>query len=67
MKIVVCDDDEEDLAKIERLLTSYRQANSNIRLDTEKFLDAETLYQKIQTERHSPSRKDMCSQPITPY
>ena len=30
MKIVVCDDDEEDLAKIERLLTSYRQANSNI-------------------------------------
>ena len=50
MKIVVCDDDEEDLAKIERLLTSYRQANSNIRLDIEKFLDAETLYQKIQTE-----------------
>ena len=50
MKIVVCDDDEEDLAKIERLLTSYRQANSNISLDTEKFLDAETLYQKIQTE-----------------
>ena len=50
MKIVVCDDDEEDLAKIERLLTSYRQANSNVRLDTEKFLDAETLYQKIQTE-----------------
>lgn len=50
MKIVVCDDDEEDLAKIERLLTSYRQANSNIKLDIEKFLDAETLYQKIQTE-----------------
>lgn len=50
MKIVVCDDDEEDLAKIERLLTSYRQANSNVRLDTEKFLDAETLYRKIQTE-----------------
>lgn len=50
MKIVVCDDDEEDLAKIERLLTSYRQANSDIRLDIEKFLDAETLYRKIQTE-----------------
>ena len=46
MKIVVCDDSIEDLTEIERLLTKYKETNSNINLEVEQFSDAAKLYQK---------------------
>ncbi|MDE7207351.1 MAG: LytTR family DNA-binding domain-containing protein [Lachnospiraceae bacterium] len=48
MKIVVCDDSIEDLTEIERLLTKYKETNSNTNLEVEQFSDAAKLYQKIQ-------------------
>ena len=48
MKIVVCDDSIEDLTEIERLLTKYKEINSNTNLEVEQFSHAAKLYQKIQ-------------------
>ena len=51
MKIVVCDDNMEDLAEIEGLLANYKKANANIKLETEQYSDAEKLYRNIQKEK----------------
>lgn len=51
MKIVVCDDSIEDLAEIERLLTKYKETNTNTMLEVEQFSDAVKLYQEIQKKK----------------
>lgn len=47
MKIVICDDDVEDLMKVESLLTEYEKSVPGIKFDVEKFSNASVLYQKI--------------------
>lgn len=51
MKIVVCDDNTEDLEKIRELLTRYMESNEAVQAETEYYTDSVELYQKIQKER----------------
>lgn len=50
MKIIVCDDNREDLAEIDGLLAKYQKNNKNIKLDVMQFTDSSILYQEIQEE-----------------
>ncbi len=50
MKLVICDDNFDDLANLEQLLQRYRLRCPGIRFETECFSDAALLLQKIQTE-----------------
>ena len=43
MKLVICDDNLDDLAKLERLLQIYRRRCPDIRIETELFSDAAPL------------------------
>jgi DNA-binding LytR/AlgR family response regulator len=47
MKIVMCDDNEEDLQEMERLLLQYGAGHPELEMETEKFTDAEALYCEI--------------------
>lgn len=47
MKIVVCDDNVEDLTEIERLLTGYREHSPGVMFETELFQDPAELYHRI--------------------
>lgn len=53
MKVVVCDDNMEDLEKIKGLLTKYREINKDVQLETEYFIDSTKLYHQIQAKAHS--------------
>lgn len=53
MKVVVCDDNMEDLKIIKELLTKYRERNKSIQLEAEYFMDSAKLYHQIQTKAHS--------------
>ncbi len=48
MKIVVCDDCVEDLQYIEGLLQKYTKSASSAGLVVDKYIDAATLYDRIQ-------------------
>lgn len=48
MKIVICDDNREDLLKTEELLLKYREQHPGLDFELDKYLDAVLLYQKIQ-------------------
>lgn len=48
MKVVICDDSIEYLAKIEKLLYRYRELHHNAEFVVERFSDAAALYRKIQ-------------------
>lgn len=48
MQVVVCDDNIEDLAQIERMLEKYREVNHAKTFEIERFMDSEKLYQSIQ-------------------
>ncbi len=50
MKLVICDDNLEDLAKLKRLLQIYRRRCPDIRIETELFSDAAPLLQQIRRE-----------------
>lgn len=50
MRIVVCDDNKEDLAEIERLLARYRENNASAKYDVIQFADSVALYQRLQEE-----------------
>lgn len=47
MKIVICDDNIEDLMKIEKLTTKYFALHPNTAFELEKFSNAQKLYKKI--------------------
>ncbi len=47
MKIVVCDDCDRDLQKIERLLEKYVASAPDANFEIEKYLDASGLYDRI--------------------
>ncbi len=51
MRIVVCDDSMEDLAKIERLLAKYKKYHTEIVFEAEQFTDSEKLYDSIQENK----------------
>lgn len=53
MKIVVCDDSEEDLEAIRGLLTKYEEAHENIKFETAYYIDSMELYHKIQENLQS--------------
>lgn len=53
MKIVVCDDNLEDLEKIKGLLTKYMKINKSMRFEIEYFTDSTKLYHQIQGESWS--------------
>lgn len=48
MKIVICDDNIEDLVKIEKLLHKYIKLSANIELEIEKYSDPLKLCHQIQ-------------------
>ena len=48
MKIVVCDDNIEDLTEIEGLLAKYKEDNADIKFDVMQFTDSAELYRRIQ-------------------
>lgn len=48
MKIVICDDNIEDMIKIEKILNNYIHSHENMEFDTEKYSDPLKLCQKIQ-------------------
>lgn len=48
MKITICDDNKEDLLKIEKLLLAYQERNPRPELVVEKYTDALLLYQEMQ-------------------
>lgn len=48
MKVVVCDDNVEDLAEIEILLKKYIKNNNTITFEIKQFIDSEKLYHRIQ-------------------
>ncbi len=48
MKIAICDDNKEDLLKIENLLLAWQERNAFPELTVEKYTDALLLYQEIQ-------------------
>ena len=50
MKIVVCDDNIEDLTEIEGLLAKYKEDNADIKFDVMQFTDSAELYRRIQKE-----------------
>lgn len=47
MKIVICDDNIEDLIKIEKLLNEYTKLYPNLEIITEKYSDPLKLYNRI--------------------
>lgn len=47
MKVVICDDNMEDLEEVERLLIKYGESVPNIKFALEMFSSADNLYQKI--------------------
>lgn len=51
MRIVLCDDNMEDLAAIEGLLTKYKESNATVSFDVEQFLDAAKLYRNIKENK----------------
>lgn len=48
MKIVICDDNIEDLAMIKNLLVKYKRLGLKAEFEVEKFSDAVKLFDKIQ-------------------
>lgn len=48
MKIVICDDNIEDLIKTEKLLQKYIKADGEHEFEIEKFSDPSKLYEKIE-------------------
>lgn len=48
VRIVVCDDSTEDLARLEGLLAKYIKHNATIAIETEPFIDSTKLYCSIQ-------------------
>lgn len=48
MKIVICDDNIEDLVKIEKLLHKYINLHTNIKFETKKYSDPLKLCRQIQ-------------------
>lgn len=53
MKVVVCDDNIDDLKNIKGLLTKYKKLNKDVQLETEYFTDSAELYRQIQAKAHS--------------
>lgn len=51
MKVVICDDNIEDLEKVERLLIKYRESSLKPSFVVEKFSSAVNLYQKISEKK----------------
>lgn len=47
MKIVICDDNIEDLIKIEKLINQYIKLYPNLEILTEKYSDPRKLYNRI--------------------
>lgn len=50
MRIVLCDDDRNDLLELEKLLQKYRSCRPCIHFEIEKFTDASLLLHEIQRE-----------------
>ena len=50
MKIAICDDNIEDLMKIEKLLNQYTKLYPNIDFTIEKYSDPSKLYNRIQNK-----------------
>lgn len=48
MKIVICDDNRDDLLKIEELILKYREQHPGTDFELDKFSDAVLLHQRIQ-------------------
>ena len=51
MKVIICDDNAEDLRKIEELLIKYKMLHPGRDFMLEKFSDSSRLYQKIEERR----------------
>ena len=50
MQVIICDDNKEDLTKLEKLLIEYNTYCPGIPFEIEKFSDASVLFDKIQNE-----------------
>lgn len=48
MKIAICDDNREDLLKIEKLILKYREQHPWVNFELEKYADAVLLYRRMQ-------------------
>lgn len=53
MKITICDDSIEDLINTEKLLIHYKEVNSHINFEIEKYSDSNKLYQIIEDKKIS--------------
>lgn len=51
MKVVICDDNLEDLSELEKLLIKYKEKNAATSFDIYKYTDSTQLYQNI-TEKN---------------
>lgn len=50
MRIVICDDNADELMQTEQLLTRYRESNAELKFELEQYTDAAALYHKVQEE-----------------
>lgn len=53
MKIAICDDNREDLLKIEKLILKYREQHPWVNFELEKYADAVLLYQRMQGKSYA--------------
>lgn len=59
MKVVVCDDNMEDLEKIKGLLTKYREINKDVQLETKEGLIS-IPYSRIEYIENYSRRLNIC-------